>query len=278
MRHILAAACTEPDLVFDAAFIVAEQFDSHVVGLGGAWPRQFIRTWNETAGAIAVEGALLFEQEEEERNRQARKSFLSIASERGISLHSKPNQIGPSAEWRFVCAPGEISVASFGRAFDLVVVEQPTSAGSFAQARLDGAILDSGRPVLMAPRHPRSTIGKRVVIVWRGSVACSRSVAMAKPFIGKAEKIEIVAARADALGPCVELERSLAAHAASVTVRYLPSRMELDGKAVVAEASAFDADLIVAGAYSRGRYRELLGQSWTRTLIKAAETPVLFAH
>jgi nucleotide-binding universal stress UspA family protein len=278
MKTILAAACIDPTSVFDAAFLVAERFGAHVVGLGGARPTQAVQSWNENAGAVAFEGMLLLEHEEEERNRRARKSFLAAANGRGIPIRSNRGQNGPSAEWRYFGVPGKGTIGSFHRAFDLVVVEQPADVASFAQARLDGAILESGRPVLMVPTQPQGTLGRRVMIVWRGSISCSRSVAMAMPFLSKAERVDVISTSADAMGSCVELERSLAAHVAFVSVRYLAPRREMDGDAVVSEARTSEADLIVAGAYCRSWILELFGQSLTKSLVKIAETPVLFAH
>ncbi|MBL8689467.1 MAG: universal stress protein [Rhodospirillaceae bacterium] len=278
MKHILAAACIDPAPVFEGAFDLAEEFGAHVVGLGGSWPRQNILSWNENAGSVFVEGAHLLEHEEEVRNRGARKSFLAIASERGIPFRPLRGQAGPSAEWRSVEVPDEGSIGSFGRAFDLVIVERPSDIASFAQARLDGAILRSGRPVLMIPYEPKRRIGTRVVIVWRGSISCSRSVAMAMPLLTKADVIQVFSTKARALGTCVELERTLAAHASSITVRYLSEPDELNGPAVMAEARAIDADLIVAGAYCRGQILDLFGRSPTRSLMRSAEIPILFAH
>lgn len=278
MKHILAAACIDPAPVFEGAFVLAERFGAHVVGLGGAWPRQNILSWNENAGSVFVEGAFLLEQEEEVRNREARKSFFAIASARGIPFQPPRGPVGPSAEWRFVEVPGEGSAGSFGRAFDLVVVEQPGDTVSFAQARLDGAILESGRPVLMTPCEPKGRIGRHVAIVWRGSISCSRSVAMAKPLLASADEIQVFSSKIQTSGSCIALERSLAANAASVTVRYLSDPELLNGPAIMAQAKAIDADLIVAGAYCRGPLLDLLGRSPTRSLMRSAEIPVLFAH
>jgi len=279
MKRILATACIDPAAVFETAFAVAERLDAHVVGLGGVWPRQVFFSWAESNGSVAVEGALLLEREEEERTRAARKSFLAIASDRGVTLkRASRGQNGFSAEWRFVSVPGEGSVGSFGRAFDLIVVERPNDTGSFAQARLDGAILDSGRPVLMVPSIPSGPIGARVMIVWGGSIACSRSVALALPLLSKAEHIQIVLVRSAASASCEELEHSLSAQAGSVSVRTLVGRKEPDGNDLMSEAAFFDADLIVAGAYCGGPVRELITGGLTKSLIRAARVPVLFAH
>lgn len=279
MKRILAAACIDPAPVFETAFAVAERFDAHVVGLGDVWPRQFALSWAESAGTVSIEGALLFEREEEERTRTARKTFLSIASEHGVALkRASRGQNGFGAEWRFVSVPGEGSVGSLGRAFDLIVVEQPSDTASFAQARLDGAVLDSGRPVLMAPGRPSRPVGERVMIVWRGSVSCSRSVALAMPLLGKAEHIQIVLVQSSASSSCEELEHSLAARVTSVSVRTLVSDKKPDGYAVMSEAEFLDADLVVAGAYCGGPFRELVSGGLTKSLIRAARVPVLFAH
>lgn len=280
MKRILAAACINPVAVFDTAFLLAKRFEAHVVGLGGAWPRQTLLSWNENAGSMLVEGALQLEQEEEERIRKARTCFLSIASERGVPIRPVPRgRVGAGAEWHYVAAPGEGRVGCFGRAFDLIVVEQPKFLASFAQARLDGAILESGRPVLMATTRPSTNLGTRVLTVWRGSIACSRAVALAMPFVKKSAHIEVIVSPSSAsTSSAGELERCLKAHASSVSFRHLGHKERLEGDAIMTEADRVGADLVIAGAYCGGRLRELLIGGGTQSLVNAASIPILFAH
>ena len=59
-----------------------------------------------------------------------------------------------SAEWREESGRQNAVVGSLGRVFDLIVVEHPDKLASFAEATLEDALFESGRPVLMAPATP----------------------------------------------------------------------------------------------------------------------------
>ena len=50
------------------------------------------------------------------------------------------------------------------------------------------------------------------------------------------------------------------------------------GEVLLAEAEEVGSDLVVMGAYSQGRLRELLMGGVTRHVLAHAEVPVLMAH
>lgn len=280
MKRILATACDDPEAVYKTAFLVAEKFDAHVVALGGRCPRQKIMAWNEAAGQILVEGDLMLEREEEERCRKAREAFRSIVNKREVATESISRSCkGPSAEWMHEVGPHEQNVETFGRTFDLIVVEQPPRAASFARARLDGALLETGRPVLMAPTKPGDTIGEIVMVVWRGSTECARSIALAMPFLKKSKRVEIVSIQSGAASPSrLDLERSMSAHAIPVSSRSIAPGGAASGEALCSEAKSLGADLMIAGAYTHSPLREMILGGITGSLIAAADIPVLFAH
>lgn len=280
MKRILAAACDDPEAVYKAALLVAEKFDAHVVALAGRSPRQKIMTWDETAGQILVEGDLLLAHEEEERCRKARDTFRSIVNKTGVATGSISRSCkGPSAEWVHEVGPHEQEIGSFGRTFDLIVVEQPARAASFARARLDGALFETGRPVLMTPAKPGDTIGEIVMVAWKGSAECARSIALAMPFLKKAKRVEIVSIQSETASQTrLNLERSISAHAIPVSSRIIASGGAACGEALCREAKSLGADLMIAGAYTQSRLREMLMGGITGSLIAAADIPVLFAH
>src|SRR5436190_1505228 len=76
---------------------------------------------------------------------------------------------GPSAEWREEAGRQNAVVGTLGRVFDLIVLERPSKLASLAEATLEDALFESGRPVLMAPPAPLGTIGERVLVAWNGS-------------------------------------------------------------------------------------------------------------
>ena len=50
------------------------------------------------------------------------------------------------------------------------------------------------------------------------------------------------------------------------------------GEAILAEAKALGADLLIKGAYTQSRLRQMIFGGATSHILGAAELPVFFAH
>ena len=212
-----------------------------------------------------------------------------------------------SAEWREESGRQNAVAGSFGRIFDLVLVERPEKLASLAEATLEDALFESGRPVMMAPPTVPAAVGERVSIAWNGSTETARTVAFAMPFLERAKEVEVVSVEEGMTpGPAgEELARSLALHGMPVTSRHVQARGRTPGQAFLEEAKAFNADLlikyripwatpiiwremmtraygtkplIIKGAYTQSRLRQLIFGGATRHIIMEATIPVLLAH
>jgi nucleotide-binding universal stress UspA family protein len=75
-----------------------------------------------------------------------------------------------------------------------------------------------------------------------------------------------------------ELARSLALHGIQVTARHVQGRGRTPGQAFLEEAKSFGADLLIKGAYTQSRLRQLIFGGATRHIIMEATMPVLLAH
>jgi nucleotide-binding universal stress UspA family protein len=281
MKRVLAAASDNPTAVYATALLVARRFEGRVVGLGARSVETVVIPWGEMGGSVPVEADRLLERESEERRRQARQAFESFMSAERVPTGSPPEgHKGPSAEWREEDGPQNTVVGSLGRVFDLIVVERPTRLTSLAEVTLEDALFESGRPVLMAPDKPGTTIGETVLIAWNGSTESARSVALATPFLKRAKRVEVVSIESGMTpGPSSEeLARGIAAHGIPAIARHVTAKGRTPGEAFLDEAKAIGADLMIKGAYTQSRLRQMIFGGATRHIINAAEIPVLFAH
>ena len=116
-------------------------------------------------------------------------------------------------------------VGSLGRVFDLIIVERPAKLASLAEATLEDALFESGRPVLMTPPTPLPTIGERVLVAWNGSTETARTLGFAMPFLKHAKTVGITAG---ASAPEVLVDDVIEAlrRIGPVTVSVLPGREE----------------------------------------------------
>ena len=166
-----------------------------------------------------------------------------------------------------------------GRLADLVVVAQPESGGSLGVNTLHSALMSTGRPVLMAPQMPvPDALGRHIAIGWNGSTEAARAVALTTDIIQKAEKVTALTVGTTPTGATAEeLIDYLAVRGVRCEHRALPERGDV-GATLVDGATEAGADMLLMGAYSRGRGQEALFGGATDHIVRHARLPVLMTH
>ena len=170
-------------------------------------------------------------------------------------------------------------VGSLGRVFDLIVVERPDKLVSLAEATLEDALFESGRPVLMAPPTPPKTFGNTVLIHWNASTETARAILLAMPILRKAKKVSFIAVEGHIVpGPNVkEAVAHLGANGIMATDKTVAGRNK-PGEAILAEAAAIGADLLIKGAYTQSRLRQMIFGGATSHILASANVPVFLTH
>jgi len=265
--------------VLETAVLAAKRFGSRVTGLNALASEYAVVFGGEMGFSISSEVDRTLEREGHDRRDQAHALFEAVMRRNGVSLGAAPGA-GVSAEWREESGRQNAVVGAIGRVFDLIVVEHPEKPASFAEATLEDALFESGRPVLMAPAAAPSSIGERVLVAWNGSTETARTVAFAMPFLKKAAQVQVVSVEgAWTPGPSSEeLARNFQAHGIAATFRHIAAGKTLPGDVFLAEARAMKADLLVKGAYTQSRLRQMIFGGATRQVIAGADMPVLLAH
>ncbi len=181
--------------------------------------------------------------------------------------------------WRGGAAIEDGALGSLARVYDTTILSRPGSRGTRMTA-LEAALFDSGRPVLMAPPRPPQTIGERVLIHWNASTETARAIRFAMPLLRKAKRVAFIAVEGHiAPGPSVrDALGHLEANGISATEKTVAPTRNRPGEAILAEAIASGADLLIKGAYTQSRLRQMIFGGATSHILAAAELPVLFAH
>src|ERR1700733_3929136 len=180
--------------LLEAALKVARRFNSHIVGLHSLTTEYAVVFGGEMGFSVSSEVDRTLEREGHDRRTAAHLLFESFMRERNVPITAEetaPAQ-GVSAEWREESGRQNAVVGSLGRVFDLIVVERPAKLASLAEATLEDALFESGRPVLMAPPTPPKTIGENIVIAWNGSTETARTVALSMPYLALAGKVQVL--------------------------------------------------------------------------------------
>jgi nucleotide-binding universal stress UspA family protein len=269
--------------VLDTALMAARRFNSHIVGLHSLTTEYAVVFGGEMGFSISSEVDRTLEREGHERRDQARRLFRDFMNAKGVPLDPVPaGHNGPSASWREEDGRQNAVVGMIGRVFDLIVVEQPEKLASIAEATLEDALFESGRPVLMVPKRSLPTLGEVVAIAWNGSTETAVTVAMGMPFLKQARKVVVVSVGPQHMpepGPeGEELARTLERHGMDVSVRMAYGRQKAQGESFLKEAMAADADLLLKGAYTQSRIRQMIFGGGTRHIIMEAQLPVLMAR
>lgn len=205
--------------------------------------------------------------------RNMRASFDAFAA-----AHAAGSGEGPRFRWRGGPAIDDAALGSLGRVYDATVVSRPGNRGARMTA-LEAALFDSGRPLLMAPPKPPTSLGETVLIHWNASTETARAIEFAMPILKQAKRVSFIAVEGY-ISPGPNIRDALAhleangvrASEKTVTTRKGP------GDAILAEAAAIGADLLIKGAYTQSRLRQMIFGGATSQILAAAELPVFFAH
>jgi nucleotide-binding universal stress UspA family protein len=269
--------------VLEAALMVARRFNSHIVGLHSLTTEYAVVFGGEMGFSISSEVDRTLEREGHERRDQARRLFRDFMDANGVPIGAVGvGDNGPTAAWREEDGRQNAVVGMSGRVYDLIVVEQPEKLASIAEATLEDALFESGRPVMMVPRAIGPSLGETIAIAWNGSTETALTVALSMPFLRQAKHVAIVAVGPQHMpepGPTgEELARNLEAHGLSVSLHTAVGRQKPQGESFLKEAMAAGADLLLKGAYTQSRIRQMIFGGATRHIIMECRIPVIMAR
>jgi len=259
------------------ALLLARRFDSYIEGFAlQPGISQFLAV--DMGGSIATES---FRQESIEEAKKTKAMFEAFMQEQGVPRSSQAAS-GLSFSWLDDAPEGEDIVGSYGRVFDLIVLSRPDATSLGPQHRaLESGLFESGRPILLSPPSPPKQIATNVLIAWNGSTEQTRAIAFAMPLLQQAERVKVltIPGGAGVPGPSGEqLTRSLQRNGIPAT----PLTIELDGRStgetVLGTVASEDCDLLIKGAYTQSRLRELIFGGATRHILANATLPVFMAH
>jgi len=269
--------------VLEASWKVAQRFNSHIVGLHSLTTEYAVVFGGEMGFSISSEVDRTLEREGHERRDQARRLFREFMATHDVPLGpAGEGHNGPTASWREEDGRQNAVVGMIGRVYDLILVEQPEKLASIAEATLEDALFESGRPVMMVPKAGPAAMGDVVAVAWNGSTETALTVALGMPFLEHAKEVVVVAVGPQHMpepGPTGdELVRTLERHGMKVSLRTAYGRQKPQGESFLAEAMAAGADLMLKGAYTQSRIRQMIFGGATRHIIMESKIPVVMSR
>ena len=188
----------------------------------------------------------------------------------------------PCFGWLETAPEGEDFVGSYGRAFDVIVMPRSDvdAAGPHRRA-IESALFESGRPVLLAPPDEPRSIATNIVIHWNGSTEQARVNAFAMPLLRLAERVTVLTVIGGQAvpGPSADhIVRQLLYNDIATNLVSTELEDRDTGEAVLDAARAQGCDLLIKGAFTRNRLRQMIFGGATSYIMEHADLPVLMAH
>jgi nucleotide-binding universal stress UspA family protein len=262
----------------DTALLLAQKFDGCIEGFPLRPAVADLVAMDPDSGLTMV----AVKENDAEMIRQAETLFQSFMDGHHVTERTGDARATLSWTWLKDAPSGHDFVGSYGRVFDIIVLARPGDEWqSPSMITLESALFESGRPVLIAPPASPRSLGTNVLVAWNNSTEQARTMADALPLLRLAERITILTVEgATVAGPSGEqMAQSLKLNGiAAEPITLKPPAKHSAGEVILAKADELGCDLIIKGAYTQSRLRQMIFGGTTRHILANAKLPVLMAH
>src|SRR5271166_3770456 len=160
-----------------------------------------------------------------------------------------PVKMGASAAWHDETGSAPALVSRRARFFDLIVLGRSERVVNQPHTDvIEQTLVNSGRPVLLAPSTPPTNVGEAVAVGWNGSAEATRALAASLPFLVGARIVSLITVGDKHQESAAALIEYLAWHGIKGQHRHVPSIPgTVPGQQLLSTAREEDADLLVMG-------------------------------
>lgn len=264
------------DRLLSAGVGIARRMDAHLVGLSILPPAIVIPGPDGMGTGVVLEDHRLTYKDEMHRLKEA----FETATRDGMVQ-------GEWREYDALYGDPAAEIIEQGRCADLIIASQRNPKWGFSELieHPDRLPLESGRPVLFVPNEGEiRPIGKRVLVAWNARREAARAVFDSIPLLKRADDVQVLwinperdAEHARDL-PTAEICATLAHHNVKCTGIQASAAGNDIGGELMRQAKAYNADLVVMGAYGHSRLREFLLGGASAHLLSNMTIPVLMSH
>ncbi len=275
--------------VLETALRVGRHLDCHIDALHvRSDPAAALPLVGEAmSGAMVDEMMGVAEKDAGQRAGKARAVYDALLAREGMkdAPGAPHTHHGFAMTWLEALGVEEQVVALRGCRADISIIARPTDANeTSALMTLNAALMQSGRPVIAAPPLPKdgpalSAPFKKIAVFWNGSTEATRAVAAAMPFLKKADEVTVLRVEEEEwYAETGDLEAHLAFHGVHTVVSKVLPREGRTGRSLLYAAGDTGAHMMVMGAYTRSKLRQLILGSVTGYVMQQAILPVLLSH
>lgn len=269
---------------FEAALRLAKTMNAHVEALHVQIdPQDSIPLAANGMTTTMIEDLVHTMESESDRRAEAAREIFQATSDR-LGLAVVPPDSPPSGEaatsFRLVRGREHDVVARWGMLFDLIVVTRRKDPDDPSVVpTLETAILETGRPVLVAPTDWAAPFARNIAVAWRETSAGVHALSGALDLLTRAETATVITVdEGGGEGDPAHVASYLAHYGVDAASRHVKAGGREAGQAILDEADKAGADLLVMGAYVHSRLRQFILGGVTRTVLRSARIPLLLAH
>jgi len=273
--------------IFEAALAAATPFAAHLdfyhVIVDACEAAENTPHVGFAMGAGIVNTLTELRTEEQKRLSAARGQVEAFCRQHGIAMREKPQDCNAvSASWCEESGDSRLLFMRRARCSDLIVVGRSHHRNHLPENLLEHLLLESGRPVLLAPAEATKALNGTIMVCWKDCREAVHAVIAAMPLLRQASRVFIVnvAENGDdgGLAAIDRVARQMLWHGIHPATCHVDS----DGRSVAATLSSaareLDAGLMVMGAFSRSPMSEFVFGGCTQSFLRAADRPILLAH
>jgi len=210
------------------------------------------------------------ETQAKEQEARARQAYAEATRER-TARHGFITDVGREAEL----------MAARARVADITVMARPQDTSSpTLEGGIEACLFESGHPVYLVPPERGAHAAQKVGIAWNDSPEAAHAVAAAMPFLERAQMVTAISIGGyslDSLGEYLSLH-GITSAAHSVEAESSGLLEDTTGEQMLDICRHLQLDLLVMGAYSHLRIRQLIVAGATRTVLSKSPIPILMAH
>jgi hypothetical protein len=262
--------------VLESALLLARKLDAHIEGFALRPAMGNIVTMDPVSSLTVVS----LRDNDAEIAKQAQTIFESFMRDKGVPAQSGAT-VSAGYSWLDAAPDGDDFVGSYGRVFDVTVLGRPGSGRQSPRMdTFEAALFESGRPVVLVPPAAPATIGDNVLIAWNCSTEQARATAFAMPLLALAKRVTVCTIEgATVPGPTGEqITRCLQMNGLPAQAITISPGQRRPGEALLEKAAALGCDLLIKGAYTQSRLRQMIFGGTTQHIITNATLPVLLAN
>ena len=263
---------TIPHLI-DCAVSLAKKYNSSVSG---------VAIHQRIDSFIAQEGSIVFDSLHHDENKEEAIKYKEKFIDHINTLKKSDTDLKDlKYKWLSEELENQKYLGDLSRVYNVVIISRPyQELQSASLSSIQTTLIDIGRPVMLIPMNKQIDIGKKVVISWNCTTESSRAVFAALPILKQASDVTILTVeKVITDGPSGEqVSELLASHGIDAKPVTISGDEKKIGDSILDFSQSVDADLIVKGAYTQSRLREIIFGGATRHLMLHSEIPIYLVN